>query len=206
MSVNLNVNSITPAPAAFMYNSAAVGSFFDDPANVQQAIECLRQDRYFDETNLVQFLKQHLPSVRMEDDPYTYLLGLIVNNDTSIEEREKAADLYIQQHPDYRFEKNYAFVTNPGILVADRLIQTKQWTCTNPGNDEFYDEQLAGIFAGTVTLDKFETLSQVEFLKLVEKLGSEEPLFKPDAKGITVLTRVDGGKGPEFKVNKWYGS
>ena len=210
MTVPLNPLSQIVSVGGITTPSAAP-SIFDNPGNIQQFIADIRRDRFFDESNLVNFLKANLPTVKMEEDPFTYLLSLIVNGDTSIEKREKAADLFIQQNPKNRFERHFAYVTNPAVLVAHKLIESGQWKCTDSSYDPdaFWDEQLAGTFDGNIAFYKGDVLSQEEFLKLKEKLGSDEALFKPDDKGITVLTKIDGANAlanPIYNVNKWYGA
>jgi len=169
---------------------------------IRFAISHLRNDRLSNSAQLTKFLKESisvLPKVNEEliqEDPLLSMLVLILNNDPSENHlREIAAETYIAKHSeDKRFEKAYAYLKVPHILVAHLLISTNQWKCANSENDEFYDEQMAGLFHGTVAFDKGDRLSPEELNKIKKQEG-EKPRF-PIAKKLEE-------KEGYFEVKDW---
>lgn len=164
------------------------------------AISLLRGDRLTNSAELTQFLKRiELPRVDFEmigNDPLFSMLILTLANDPAADHlRDAAAESYISKHPeDKRFEKCYAYLKTPHILIAHLLISTNQWQCANLENNEFYDEQLAGLFHGTLAFDKGDRISADE-LKKIQVQEGENPRF-PIAKNLEE-------KEGFFEVKKW---
>lgn len=205
-----SIGNIPTTPALSITASAhtqegVAKSFFNSEQLIKAAISLLRQDRLFDIDILSPFLIKYLDAEpqNMEKDPFLALLWLILNNDESLEKREIAAKLYIEKFPqDKRFEKNYAYIKHPHILLAHKLIESGKWTCANPENLTFYNEQIAGLIAGTVALDIGDVLTTDEFFKIQEKEGS-----KPDEPIANVVTKKIPNSpllNPTYRVNKWY--
>ncbi len=175
---------------------------FGGEEGIRTAISHLRNDRLSNSEELTHLLKTtttHFPKVNEElvrNDPLLSLLVLILNNNPAEDNlRDQAAQNYIKTHPeDKRFEKAYAYLKVPHILVAHLLIITNQWKCANPANNEFYDEQMAGLFQGTVAFDKGDRVSREELLK-IQKQEGENPRF-PIAKKLEE-------KEEGFEVKEW---
>lgn len=164
------------------------------------AITLLRNDRFSSGTELTKFLREkfELPEIRgklTQEDPLLSMLVLILNNDPSKDLRKRAAEAYKTNHPeDKRFEKAYAYLKEPHVLIAHLLISTGQWKCANPDNNEFIDEQIAGLLQGTVAFDKGDRLTPDE-LKQVQQKEGKDPRF-PIADKIT-------NKESYFEVDDW---
>ena len=60
----------------------------------------------------------------------------------------------------------YFFLKDPDIFIAHLLITGGRWICANPENISFYDEQIAGMFQGTIAFDKGERLTASEVSKI----------------------------------------
>lgn len=151
---------------------------------IRRAIGLLRDDRFSNEKNLTKFLKEvvgEFPEINektINEDPLFAMLVLMLKNDPSRDHwREFAGTTYIAKHPeDERFEKAYVYLKEPHILLAHLLISTDQWMCANPENKEFYDEQMAGLFHGTVAFDKGDKISPEELDK-IQQMEGENPRY-----------------------------
>ncbi len=180
---------------------------FGSEIQIELAIDNLRHDRFFGNSHLTAQLAgtAHM-NTRVTDElinknPLLALLILTSQNDPSLELREKAADCYLAKFPqDTRFEKNYAYLTQPHILLAHLLILSESWKCKNPKNSEFYDEQMAGLFHGTIAFDIGDTLSSLELKAIQEKEGPN-PKF-PIANSLS-LENEGPFPPPTYKVTKW---
>ena len=168
---------------------------------IDLAITLLRNDRFSSGTELTKFLKEkfELPEISeklIQNDPLLSMLVLILNENSSEDLRKRAAESYKANHPeDKRFEKAYAYLKEPHVLIAHLLISTDQWKCANPENIEFYDEQIASLLQGNMVFDVGDQLSKKEFEQIQQKEG-EKP--KDPIAGKTT------DKGSYFEVIDWY--
>jgi hypothetical protein len=166
------------------------------------AVKFIRHDRFTNEAKLTDFLREamgELPEVNepmIQKDPLFAMIVLILKNDPAENHwRDVAAETYIVQHPeDDRFEKAYVYLKTPHILLAHILICTKQWNCANPENKAFYDEQMAGLFHGTIAFDKGDRLSPEE-LAMIQQREGENPQFP-------IGNKVEKKEG-YFEVKDW---
>jgi len=151
---------------------------------IQQANELIRHDRFTGEAKMAAFLLEalgKLPEVNetlIQQDPLLAMLVLILKDDSAEDHwRDAAADAYIAQYPeDKRFEKAYVYLKSPQILLTHLLVSTSQLKCANPENTAFYDEQIAGLFHGTIAFDKGDQISSEE-LGLIQQQEGTSPSF-----------------------------
>ncbi len=183
------------------YQNTFLLKLFDGEEGICTAISLLRKDRLSNSEELTLLIKTTTRLIRVNEefvqsDPLLSLLILTLNNDPAEDNlRDQAAENYIKTClEDKRFEKAYAYLKVPHILVAHLLIITNQWKCANPDNKEFYDEQMAGLFQGTVAFDKGDQVSREELLKIQSQEG-ENTRF-PIAKKLVE-------KGGGFEVKEW---
>ena len=167
---------------------------------IDKAITLLRNDRFSSGTELTKFLKEkfELPEISeklIQNDPLLSMLVLILNENSSEDLRKRAAESYKANHPeDKRFEKAYAYLKEPHVLIAHLLISTDQWKCANPENIEFYDEQIASLLQGNMVFDVGDRLTPEE-LKQIQQQEGKDPRF-PIADKIT-------NKESYFEVDDW---
>lgn len=154
------------------------------------AINNIRSSRFNgDQAVVVEFLKStlgELPNVNeqfVEENPLLAMIALILKGDPAEDYlRDRAAVAYKKNYPDdTRFETNYAFLKHPTILLSHLLITAGAWECANPDNKEYYDEQMAGLFQGTIAFDKGDQLSKEE-LALIQKREDPKTPYPISAK------------------------
>lgn len=177
-------NEPIPSNSALSYQNTCLLKLFKDEPEINYAISALRNDRLLNSDELNKLLRKTIPefSTPNEDliqkDPLLSLFILMLNDiPADVHLRDLAAEAYIKKFPDdTRFEKAYVYLKTPHILLTHLLINTGKWKCCNPANEEFYDEQMAGLFHGTIAFDKGDRISQDELTRIQEKEG-ENPQF-----------------------------
>jgi hypothetical protein len=190
-ALHLHIKSTIPSTTKTYTNSLYEfsDSHLGGDESIKQAIKNLMHDRFTGEKKLTDFLKTflgQLPEVNdslVQKDPLLALFTLILNNNPAEDHlREAAADAYVAKNPeDARFEKAYAYLKDPHILLAHLLIISNQWRCVNPENKSFYDEQMAGSFHGNIAFDKGDRITSEEFA-LIRKQEGENPRFPISSK------------------------
>jgi predicted ABC-type ATPase len=176
---------------------------FVSEENIQTFIVMVREDRINGTTRLKDELKiffHSLPNVdehTITQDPLHAILTLMLREDDSIHLRERAAEAYKAKYPnDKQFEAAYFFLKDPTIFIAHLLITGNRWVCVNQENRSFYDEQIAGIFQGTIAFDKGDYLTADELSKIqMHEKGSKFPI-------VNSLVEKNGG----YEVVKWCSS
>ncbi len=171
---------------------------FNGKEGIDSAKSCLREDRLSNTKSLTQVIREKISDFSFVDkeDPLMALLILMINENPSEDHfRDLAAETYIADHPeDTRFEKAYAYLRSPHILIAHLLIVSEEWQCSNPTNCSFYDEQLAGLFLGTVAFDKGDRITQEELIK-IQAFEEENPRFP-------IFNRLEQ-QGSDYLVKDW---
>ena len=194
ISLNINLRSetsfiehrVSSLSKESCFQAQFLHKLFGGKEGIDSAKSCLREDRLSNTKSLTQVIREKisdfsfLDSELIKEDPLMGLLALMINeNPLEDNLRDVAAERYLSTHPeDTRFEKAYAYLRSPHILIAHLLIVSEEWQCSNPTNCSFYDEQLAGLFQGTVAFDKGDRITQEELIKIQAFEGENQfPIF-----------------------------
>lgn len=197
------VNNTAQTSHDLSYQETFLLKIFGGEEGIKRAISTLRSDRLSNAHELNKIIRNTVhPLPRVDEeliqkDPLLSLVVLILNGDPAEDHlRDRAAESYIAKHPeDKNFEKGYAYLKNPDIVAGHLLINAGKWKCSNPKNEEFYDEQIAGLFHGTVAFDIGDKISHEELNQIQEKEG-ENPRFP-------ILGKLKYNREDEFDVINW---
>jgi hypothetical protein len=176
---------------------------FRSEEQIKAAIALIREDRINGTTHLKDKLRTfftHLSNLDEQviiQDPLSAILILMLLGDESMHLRERAAEAYKTKYPnDKQFEMAYFFLKDPDIFIAHLLITGNRWICANQENRSFYDEQIAGMFQGTIAFDKGDCLTAYEVAKI--------QLYEKDSKFPIINSLVE--KHGKYEVVKWCSS
>lgn len=183
------------------------------PEYIQTLIDALLNDRIFQTNNTVELLNDLLidylddfnyvkgskvKQSLMNSNPMLYmLLTTLVENgdDNTLLLRDEAANAYKKLFEDSRFEKHYFYSKNPLPLLTHWLVHSTLW---KEANKDAYDEQMMGIYKGTVAFDKDDIISQ----DMLNQIKAQEEKGK---KGwpYPFETALEDQKDGTYKVAKW---
>jgi hypothetical protein len=202
MSAILPVQSSFSVEKAKIFESQSNSEiqFFKNEENIKTCLSLLRSDRIFNQKELTHFLVANLDREPKEikDNPFLAMLWMTLENSGSLEDREYAEDLYIEKFgkEDSKFERGYSWTNDPHILMGHYLYSK------NPKYD--YNDEMAGLFAGTVSFDPGAVLTESEYLGIKEKQG-----WAPSEGEDAYLTKIAGAsplESPTYVVKKWLGT
>jgi hypothetical protein len=193
-----------------MFVKTELEKIFKSTENIHALINRLIDDRIFQTNKTVELLNDLLSDYTdyyvkglkvneslISSNPMLYmLLATLVEHDNSILSlRDNATNVYKQLYEDSRFEKHYFYSKNPIPLLTHWLVFSKMWKAAHK---EAYDEQMIGIYKGTVAFDKDDVLSQemLNQIKMQEQKGKKGWPFPFD----TALELQENGT---YKVTKW---
>ena len=112
---------------------------------------------YIDDFNYVRGSKVNESLITTNPMLYMLLATAMENGNDTLSLRDEAANAYKKLFEDSRFEKHYFYSKNPLPLLTHWLVYSKQW---KEANEDAYDEQMMGIYKGTVAFDKDDVISQ----------------------------------------------
>ncbi|CEK12034.1 hypothetical protein [Legionella hackeliae] len=180
---------------------------------IQDLIDALIHDRIFQTNKTIELLNNLLidyiddfnyvngakvNETLITSNPMLYLLlATVVENGSStntLSLREKAANAYKKMYEDSRFEKHYFYSKSPVPLLTHWLVYSKLWKAPNK---DAYDEQMMGIYKGTIAFDKDDIISQdmLKQIKAQEEKGRKgwpypfEAALEPQGNGTYRVTK-----------------
>lgn len=174
-------------------------NIFGIPA--ETLISTLQKDRLHGEhkhlVNLITSSDEWHDFLPNNGQPLKSLVYMIISGDWfDCDQRNKMADSYISKYKDdARFEKAYAYLKYPHILIAHVLIMKNSWASVNPENTGFYDDQIAGLFFGTMAFDKGDIID-LPTLKLIQANEEVNARFPVISSGTL--------EGEFFTFKKWH--
>lgn len=166
----------------------------------------LRSYRLCGSTELESKLAQALSTLSQqekENEPLLHLLEMTLHQSGDLEKRKQLAESVASHPAENRFEaSSYAYLASPHLLLAHMLITANWWVCANQTNKEFYDEQMAGMFFGTVAFDQGDVLTELELKQIQAK---EDPNTRyPIADSLTPMPANSSPLSQTvYKVSKW---
>lgn len=154
-------------------------TLFKNIENLKTFVTYIEMDRLTNSNKTFEFLNElledYLGNTKIdeklaESDPLLFILLTIIveHNQNDVDStclRNKAADAYMAKYTDERFERNYFYSRSPIPILSHLLLITKIW-------ENVYDDQMMGIYKGTVAYNENEIISK-ETVELIQKKESE---------------------------------
>lgn len=102
--------------------------------------------------------------------------------------RDKAADAYKKIYEDERFERHYFYSKSPLPVLAHILMMAKVWKAV-------YDDQMMGIYSGTMCFEKDEVISKETINIILNKI--------PETEQTKLLSTLEDQKNDKYKATRW---